>query len=672
LSSSASTGADVQAAPATPGSVGSFSRFLFLPVLSCSAAAVLMLAAWQRSVLIPEAATETMMFAAWLTAVIVVGLSAGFGRAWYRRLAEVSAAADRDRAALRRLEDYRRVFRHFADASLVLDPDTLEIVEANWRAGEVFDVARDALTGRTFASLSNGTDELRSRMEKLRATDRQQEFELVHRRADGTPVHLHICLSALEFRGRGAVLALLRDISARRGLEQQLRHQVFHDRLTGLPNRALFLERVEHAFTRASRGGRPIVVMFLDLDDFKAVNDSLGHAAGDELLVAAARRLGAPLRMIDTVARLGGDEFAILLEDAEYGDRCLSVAERILFELDRPFEVDGREVFAGTSIGIASSEDADSAEDLIRHADMAMYAAKERGKCCVAVFEPRMLDRHAERMDLESALRQAVEEEQFELHYQPIVSLDDGRIAGFEALLRWNHARRGVLEPSVFIPLAEQTGLILPLGAWALERACLQLAAWRVDYPHLRDLTITVNLAPRQLGDPALPGAVRAALDASGLPARALVLEATEDAVMQDLDAMYQAVHVLDEIGVQLTIDNFGTGFSSLSHLARLPLDVLKIDRTFVAGVARSTADSRLARTIVAVAETLGVQTVAEGVRTREQVALLRSLGCRHGQGFLFSPPVPAHAAEEMLARGAPLLTHDARAPSPEYVASAC
>jgi len=638
-----------------------FSRFT--PIIAAVGALTFGAGAW-------SIATDSMLVGvpmvtvAVALAIVLAVFAVRMSRAWARAFADVEAAARRDRGNLRKLEDYRRVFRQAGDAALVLDPDGCVVLDANWRASEVYDVAPEALVGRPYASVSNGAIELRSRMESLIGGGEVQDFELVHRRADGTPLHLHVGLSVVQFKGRRAILAIQRDVTERRGLEQQLRHQVFHDRLTGLANRALFTERVEHAFTRASRGGRAIVVLFMDLDDFKTVNDTLGHAAGDDLLVAMGRRISTPLRTIDTVARLGGDEFAILLEDTDHGDHCVGVACRILEELEKPFDIEGREIFVGSSIGIATSEQADSVEDLLRNADLAMYAAKQGGKSTFAIFEPWLRDRLTERMDLESSLHRAVERDELEVHYQPIISLENGQITGFEALLRWDHPERGPIEPAVFIPVAEETGLILPLGEWVMKRACVQVAAWRAGFPHHGSLSVTVNLAPRQLVDPALPGAVRAALDASGLPPEALVLEATEDAVMQDLDAMHRVVNTLDDLGVLLSIDDFGTGFSSLAHLSRLPIDMLKIDRTFVAGIGRGPSEAALAQTIIAIARTLDVETVAEGIRTYEQVATLRSLGCRIGQGFLFSQPLPADEVRHLLEHDRCLLTNPPRAPA--------
>jgi diguanylate cyclase (GGDEF)-like protein/PAS domain S-box-containing protein len=629
------------------------SRFPAAAVVVASLVVVAVaLAVFTGSEAIGAAALATAAAGATALAVHAVRVS----RAWERGRAEAEAAFHRDRTRLRELEDYRRVFQNAGDAALVLEPETCVVLEANRRASDVYDLPRDGLVGRPYGSVSSGAKELRARIASLLKEEAVQEFELVHRQADGTPLHLHVSLSAVEFNDRTSVLAILRDVTERRGLEQQLRHQVFHDRLTGLANRALFNERVDHAFTRSSRGGRAIIVMFMDLDDFKAVNDMHGHAAGDELLIAVGRRITAPLRTVDTVARMGGDEFAILLEDTDHGDHCVGVACRILEELDRPFAIEGREVYVGGSIGIATSDQADSVEELLRNADLAMYAAKQSGKGAFAIFEPWLRDRLTERMDLESSLHPAVERGELEVHYQPIISLETGRITGFEALLRWDHPERGPIEPAAFIPVAEETGLILPLGEWVMERACVQVAAWRSEFPELGPLSVTVNLAPRQLGDPALPGAVRAALDASGLPPQALVLEATEDAVMQDLDAIHRVVNALDDLGVLLSIDDFGTGFSSIAHLSRLPVDLLKIDRSFVAGIGRGPNDPALAQTIIAIARTLGVETVAEGIRTHEQVATLRSLGCRLGQGFLFSLPLPADEVEQLLERGACLI----------------
>jgi diguanylate cyclase (GGDEF)-like protein/PAS domain S-box-containing protein len=622
------------------------------------AAAALVAAAGAFGLALADTAPEGAI--AVLAVLVSLCLASGVG-AWYLRARlrlaaeEAEAVARRENATARKLEDYRRLVRHAGDAVLVIDPEAGAIIDANWRASEVYDVPLEALIGRPLASVSRSAEDLRVRLSDLVESGAPQQFDALHQQADGTPLHFHVSATPVEFHGRRAVLCVQREVTEQKRLEEHLRHLVFHDPLTGLANRVLFKERVEHAFARLGRDATSLIVMFIDLDDFKEVNDTFGHHVGDQLLRGAAKRLTDALRSVDTVARLSGDEFAVLLEDAEHEDYCIPVVERILHELCRPFPLDGRDAFVGASIGIASSQDASSAEELLRHADMAMYAAKGRGKGRYAVFQPQMGVLAAERMDLEAELREALDRSEFELYYQPIVSLESGRVAGLEALLRWNHPKRQVVEPAVFLPVAEETGLIVPLGTWVLGEACRKIADWRSAFPHHAALTGTVNIANRQLHNTDLASTVAAALAETGLQPGALVLEATESALMRDLDMVRRVFSDLDALGVQLAIDDFGTGYSSIAHIARLPIDQFKIDRSFTSSIGRSHGDATLARAIVMLGRTLGVETVAEGIRTHQQLSLLQAMGCRFGQGFLFSPPVPAAEIDVLLARKGPL-----------------
>jgi diguanylate cyclase (GGDEF)-like protein len=419
--------------------------------------------------------------------------------------------------------------------------------------------------------------------------------------------------------------------------------QSLHDGLTGLPNRALFLDRLSHAIERSSRpDGRPLTLLFIDVDDFKVVNDSLGHLVGDRLLSAVAERVAAVLRTQDTVARLGGDEFAVLLEQSA-AEEAPVTAQRVLHALSAPFELpEGQTVHVSASIGLVTSCGAGySAEELLRDADVAMYRAKGEGKARYVVFEAAMRDRLQARTELESELRRAVLHEQFIVHYQPVVDARTGTVVSTEALLRWEHPRHGLVSPAEFVPLAEDTGLIVAMGRHVLREACRQTAEWRRS-PELADLTVSVNLSPRQLQEPLLLDHVRDALAASGLPAHALVLEITENLLVRDVE---QAAHRLDSLkslGVRLAVDDFGTGYSSLSYLSRLPVDILKVDKAFVAGIADETSAGKLAWAVLALAESLALQTVAEGVETPEQVQALLAYDCTRLQGFLFSRPVPA------------------------------
>jgi diguanylate cyclase (GGDEF)-like protein/PAS domain S-box-containing protein len=451
---------------------------------------------------------------------------------------------------------------------------------------------------------------------------------------------------------RGIVLNT-RDVSERTALEAELTHQAFHDPLTGLANRALLRDRTEHALTRTSRGGQaPQALLFLDLDNFKMVNDSLGHAAGDSLLVEAARRLLACVRASDTVARLGGDEFAVFIEDPADDAGCTQVAERIVAALARPFAIARREVFVGASLGIATARDGDGADGLLRNADMAMYLAKTRGKGRYERFAPEMHVTAIERIELESDLRHAIENGDLVLHYQPIVILETGEITGVEALVRWQHPQRGLLAPAQFIPLAEETGMILPLGSWVLRQACMQGQRWRQQRGAADPLAVAVNVSGRQVQSPQFIADVRAALDQSGLMPHALILELTESVLTTQTETVQATLHALKAVGIRLAIDDFGTGYSSLSYLQRFPIDILKIAKPFVDDVVgHSSGGSRraLAQAVVTLGATLSVRTIAEGIELPQQLQRLRELGCDLGQGYHFSRPVPAEELEALL-----------------------
>ncbi len=449
---------------------------------------------------------------------------------------------------------------------------------------------------------------------------------------------------------RGIVLNA-RDISERKALEAQLTHQAFHDPLTGLANRALFFDRVTHALERGLRHGEGMAVLFLDLDNFKTINDSLGHVAGDRLLVAAAVRLSASVRTSDTVARLGGDEFAVLIEDADARLGGLA-ADRITAALREPFAVEGKEVVVTASLGIAVAAPGMTASELMRNADMAMYTAKSRGKARSEQFETRMHREALDRLELEADLRRALERGELMVLYQPIVSLDHARIAGMEALIRWNHPRRGLLYPSQFIPLAEETGLIAALGEWVIREGCRQATEWDARWRTPTPRVLTVNVSGQQLQDPGFVDAVRRALVQSGLRPECLVLEITESVLMQRTETMLERLTQLKAVGVRLAIDDFGTGYSSLSYLQRFPIDILKIAKSFVDDIGRDRGQPALARAIIALAENLGLTTIAEGIELREQWQALRALGCDLGQGYFFARPISAAAMEEKISEG--------------------
>ncbi|HWA16955.1 MAG TPA: EAL domain-containing protein, partial [Gemmatimonadales bacterium] len=440
-----------------------------------------------------------------------------------------------------------------------------------------------------------------------------------------------------------------RDISERKRLESQLMHQAFHDPLTGLANRALFRDRVSHALDRARRQGASVSVLYLDLDDFKQVNDTLGHAEGDRLLVVAAERFRVCGRAGDTVARLGGDEFALLIEDS--GTTGLKgLVDRLTEAMERPFLLGGNEVVVNMSIGVATASVEDGADDLLRNADMAMYTAKRRGKGRTETYQAHMVTDVKHRLAMEEALRGAIERDELYLVYQPIFSLQDGGLEGVEALVRWSHPQFGHLLPQHFVPLAEETGLIVRMGRWVLREACRQIQEWRADHPDSR-FRVSVNISGRQLSELDLVRETRDALRSSGVDPSAVMLEITENILMQQSGSVLSQLQELKAIGVQLAIDDFGTGVSSLSYLQRFPIDLIKIARPFVEDVAAGVDKSALARAIIGLADTLRLRTSAEGVETPEQCAALRALGCGMGQGYYFSPPLPAADITRLLSQ---------------------
>jgi diguanylate cyclase (GGDEF)-like protein len=443
------------------------------------------------------------------------------------------------------------------------------------------------------------------------------------------------------------------DITERKALETQLAHQAYHDSLTGLANRVLFADRVARALDAAGDDRGCVAVIFCDLDDFKKVNDSLGHEAGDDLLRVVADRLLNATRGCDTVARLGGDEFAVLVGNVRTADDPLIVAGRIVEALRQPVVLGAAEVCVGGSVGVARAAAVDDAAALLRNADVAMYQAKHGGKGRCAVFESGMHFAARERLDLEGGLRHAAERGELRLRYQPIVELDTGRVAGVEALLRWEHPERGLLSPATFLPVAEETGLIVTLGRWVLAEACRQGAAWDAALAAQgappSAFTVTVNVSGRQLHDAALLVDLAAALADSGFPAGRLLLEITESVWVEPDEGIVARLRAIKELGVRLAIDDFGTGYSSLGYLQRFPLDVLKIDKRFVDGVARDGGDAAFARTIIALADMLSLQTIAEGITRPHQQERLHALGCRLGQGFLFAEPLDPDHAERLL-----------------------
>jgi diguanylate cyclase (GGDEF)-like protein/PAS domain S-box-containing protein len=546
---------------------------------------------------------------------------------------------------------FRSLVAHSSDLITVLDADGIVTYQSP-SIERVLGYSVDEVEGRRFDRLLSDHD--RPLLAQLISVDGQGardahtvECSVSHR--DGAMRTFQIQHTDLlhDEHVRGIVLNS-RDISERKAFEEQLAHQAFHDPVTKLANRALFSDRVEHALMRAGRGLPEIAVMFIDLDDFKTVNDSLGHAAGDEVLQEVGRRLKIAVRPTDTVARFGGDEFAVLLDGIGGSEDAADAAARILRALDLPVEIDGKHVFPRASVGIClvgEELETPEAEELLRNADVAMYMAKRDSKGSYRVFEPTMHERVVERLELRSDLQHALTQDQLELHYQPVVRLAGREILGVEALVRWNHPARGTIPPIQFIPVAEETGLIIPMGRWILETACREGVRLQELFPRPEPLTMSVNLSVRQLQSETLVGDVRIALATTGFPAASLVLEITESLMLSDTDFAMQQLHELKSLGIRLAMDDFGTGYSSLSYLSRFPVDILKMDRSFVG----SQDNEALTSAIIALGTSLSLEVVAEGIELPEQATSLEELGCELGQGYLFAKPMSSSALAEFL-----------------------
>lgn len=451
-----------------------------------------------------------------------------------------------------------------------------------------------------------------------------------------------------------AIILQTQDVTDRRRAQDALLHDALHDALTGLSNRTLFLDRLGHALQRAERQKLCFAVLFIDVDRFKVINDSLGHLAGDHLLSSIARRLASAVRPGDTVARLGGDEFAILLDGLASVEEATATAETVLDLLRPPFVLGDREVFVTVSVGVAPNPEGPiRADEMLRDADTAMYHAKASGRAQVALFDREMRERVLARLAIETEIRQALERGEFDVYYQPIREIASGRLHGVEALVRWRHPVRGLVYPGAFLAVAEETGLVVPLGAWVLEEACRTVARWHRLWPRTPPMSLSVNLAPRQFASEGLEEQVKSTLSRTGLAPSSLTLEVTETTIIENPEAARALLTRLRELGVKISIDDFGTGYSSLSYLHWLPLDRLKIDRSFVAGLGPDRRNYEILRTIAMLARNLGLDVVAEGVETADQLAALLEIGCDCAQGFLFAPALRASRVEEMLAGGA-------------------
>jgi diguanylate cyclase (GGDEF)-like protein/PAS domain S-box-containing protein len=564
---------------------------------------------------------------------------------------------ERVRAEERLAESEQRFRSAFEDAGIgmtIATPDG-RYLKANKAFCGMVGYAEDELLGMTFRDITHSDDleeDLKLGRGVLAGEDRSYSMEKRYARKDGSVVWVHLTVSVVRGSSGEPLysIAQAQDITGRKRMEERLKRRALRDALTGLPNRKLFVDRLRHALERTRRRkDRKVAVLFMDLDGFKVVNDSLGHEAGDLLLTVVAQRLRRHLRPEDTLARFGGDEFVVLLDEVSGPVDAVRVAERITEEFGRPFVLGGRSLFASASVGIALGDArTKTPDDLMRDADTAMYRAKDE-HAPFRVFDPSMYERALKRLEFENDLRRAAGAGEFVVLYQPIVDLVTGEVWGMEALARWEHPERGLLDPSEFVPVAEESGLVLALGEHVLEEACRQAKGWQ-DNPRLPPLVVSVNLSALQLGRPDLAMTIERALRETGFDARRLSLDVTETAYIRALEEQTAALDRLKELGVRLSIDDFGASYSSLSYLKRLPADALKIDRTFLAGLGEEAEDTAIVRMVIDLAHTLGMKVVAEGVEGSAQAALLREMGCDMAQGFYFSEPLPPDVVSRWLA----------------------
>ncbi|UQX87980.1 EAL domain-containing protein [Jatrophihabitans telluris] len=582
---------------------------------------------------------------------LLVGASLGW-MVWFRKL------VSRHRALQRQVTEQQAqaigeqrlaaLVRNAADVMAVCDADsTITFLTPSVRA--VLGHEAEQLVGRPYTALVHPADlPLFTHHLSTQRVGEDQPLRLRMHHADGRELIVEGSLSnLLADASVSGIVITIRDVTARVQLEERLTHQAFHDPLTGLANRQLFGDRLDHALTPGVTVAASHVVLFCDLDDFKLVNDSLGHGSGDEVLAVIAERMRATVGARDTVARLGGDEFAVLMEGATLIEAQL-MAERLLGSFSEPIVLEGRPLTVRASIGLAPAVPGElTGEEVLRNADVAMYLAKDRGKSATAVYEPRLHEESLRRLQLRADLQKAVRRDELVLHFQPTVDLNTRQVVGFEALVRWQHPEQGLLGPVLFIPIAEESGLIVPLGSWVLRNACVAAASMQSD---AHTPTMSVNVSSQQLDQSGFVEEVTRVLAETGLPPHRLCLEITESVVLNDLDRVRAVLSQLRALGIRIAIDDFGTGYSSLAYLSNLPVDVLKVDKSFVDRIVSDEQSGSLTRAIIAMSGAMKLATVAEGVEHDDQASWLELAACSYGQGYLWSKPVPYERATELLA----------------------
>jgi len=552
--------------------------------------------------------------------------------------------ATRIRQAEIMVQHLGRILDRSSNEVYVFESDDLKFVQVNQSALDNLKYTHDELMSMTPMEIKTdfGDDLLARFLDQLRSGKQSEiSFETTHRRKDGTSYPVDVTLQISHEQSPPCFVAIVQDISERKRAEDHIRRQASFDALTGLPNRTVFFDHMTMAIASAFRNSKSFAVMFVDLDRFKDVNDSLGHMVGDELLIKVGKRLKSSIRSIDTVARFGGDEFTIILPEINHDHDAAVISEKVLERLSSPFTIEGQDFFVGASIGITIyPNDAKDEITLLRNADMAMYRAKEEGRNTYRFFSPEMSAKVTHRMQMEVDLRRALAGDELFLVYQPIIDISTVQVSGMEALLRWNHPQRGLIQPDEFIPLAEETGLIGPIGEWVLGTACKQANDWLTE--GLPALKLSVNVSSQQLKHGFSGETIARQLAESNLPPESLTLEITESLFIGDSPEAMAWLAALQEIGVSLSIDDFGTGFSSLSYLKRIPADFVKIDRSFIIDLTENPDDQAMVKAIVSLAHAMGFQVVVEGVETIEQLEFMKPLDCSYVQGFYYSQPLSA------------------------------